>query len=121
MNNDTTSGAGRKIVGKAEEFAGRALKDDQTTAQGLLDQASGSVQKAVGQAKDAVASGASGAVKAVSDSVGTASESISQSAAAAQDQLMSFEADLEKRIQRNPWTAVLVAVGVGLLIGKMSS
>jgi uncharacterized protein YjbJ (UPF0337 family) len=120
MNNDTTSGAGRKIVGKAEELAGRALKDSQTTAQGLYDQASGSVQKAVGQAKDAVASGASGAVKAVSDSMGTASESISQSAAAAQDQLVSFEADLEKRIQRNPWTAVLIAAGVGLLIGKMS-
>ena len=120
MNNDTTSGAGRKIVGKAEEFAGRALKDDQTTAQGLLDQASGSVQKAVGQAKDAVVSGASGAVKAASDSVETASESISQSAAAAQDQLVSFEADLEKRIRRNPWTAVMVAAGVGLLIGKMT-
>jgi ElaB/YqjD/DUF883 family membrane-anchored ribosome-binding protein len=74
----------------------------------------------MGQAKDAVVSGASGAVKAISDSVGTASESISQSAAAAQGQLVSFEADLEKRIQRNPWTAILVAVGVGLLIGKMS-
>ena len=120
MSNDTTSGTGRKIVGKAEEFAGRAFKDDQTTAQGLSDQASGSVQKAVGQAKDAVMSGASGAVKAVSDSVGTASESISQSAAAAQDQLASFEADLEKRIQKNPWTAILVAAGVGLLIGKIS-
>jgi uncharacterized protein YjbJ (UPF0337 family) len=120
MNNDTTSGTGRKIAGKAEEYAGRALKDDQTTAQGLSDQASGSVQKAVGQAKDAVVSGASGAAKAVSDSVGTASESISQSAAAAQDQLVSLEAEFEKRIRRNPWTAILIAAGVGLLIGKMS-
>ena len=120
MSNDATSGIGRKTAGSAEEFTGRALKDNQTTAQGLLDQAGGSAQKAVGHAKDAVVSGASGAVKAMSDSVGTASESISQSAAAAQDQLVSFEADLEKRIQRNPWTAVLIAVGVGLLIGKMS-
>ncbi len=120
MNNDTALGTGRKTVGEAEEFAGRALRDSQTTAQGLYDQASGSVQKAFGQAKDAVVSGTSDAVKAVTDGVGTAGESISQSAAAAQDQFMSFEADLEKRIQRNPWTAVLIALGVGLFIGKMS-
>jgi len=37
MNNNTTSGSGRKIVRKAEEFAGRAFKDDQTTAHGLSD------------------------------------------------------------------------------------
>ena len=120
MDKDIISGTGRKMAGEAEEFAGRALKDDQTTAQGLYDQASGSVQKAFGEAKDAVASGASDAMKAVTDSVGIARDGISESAAAAQDQLMTFEADLEKRIQRNPWTAVLLALGVGVFIGKMT-
>jgi ElaB/YqjD/DUF883 family membrane-anchored ribosome-binding protein len=51
--------------------------------------------------------------------VGAASDNISQSAAAAQDKLMSVEEDVGRRIRRNPWGAVGIAALVGLLIGKM--
>jgi hypothetical protein len=39
----------------------------------------------------------------VMDAVGVASDNISESASMAQDQLMSIEAGLETRIQKNPW------------------
>jgi ElaB/YqjD/DUF883 family membrane-anchored ribosome-binding protein len=56
----------------------------------------------------------------VMDVVGTASDNISGSASVAQDKLMSIEAGVEARIQKNPWSAVAIALGLGLLIGKLS-
>ena len=54
----------------------------------------------------------------VAGAVGSASATISHSAAAAQERLTSVEHDVEARIQRNPWSAILIAGLVGLLIGK---
>jgi ElaB/YqjD/DUF883 family membrane-anchored ribosome-binding protein len=56
----------------------------------------------------------------VMDALGGVGETISESASAAQDKMGSIEADLESRIQRNPWSAIAIALGVGILIGKMS-
>ncbi len=56
----------------------------------------------------------------VMEIVGTAGQNISESAAIAQDKMASIESDLESRIRKNPWGAVAIAVGVGLLIGKMN-
>jgi ElaB/YqjD/DUF883 family membrane-anchored ribosome-binding protein len=56
----------------------------------------------------------------VMDALGAASEQIAQSAAATQDKMMSLEADLETYVRRNPLYSVLVALGVGFLLGKMS-
>jgi uncharacterized protein YjbJ (UPF0337 family)/ElaB/YqjD/DUF883 family membrane-anchored ribosome-binding protein len=55
----------------------------------------------------------------VMSAVGTAGDNITQAAASAQDGLVSFEADVEARIQKNPLAAVAIALGVGVLIGKM--
>lgn len=161
MNRDNLEGAARKTIGQVEEFGGRALKDKQTAAEGVYDQAMGTAQDALGHAKDAVANGVASVTKAaksavdevantdfgalrddvaklsqtvsqlvqnqasaartqVMDVVGAAGDNISQTAAAAQDKLALVESDLETRIQRNPWGAVALAVGVGVLIGKMS-
>ena len=54
MNKDNIEGGVRKTAGQFEETAGRALKDKQTTGQGLYDQAAGAAQNAYGQAKDMV-------------------------------------------------------------------
>ncbi len=54
------------------------------------------------------------------DAFDSARENISQSTAVALDKAETIEADLESRIQKNPWGAVAIAVGVGVLIGKMS-
>ncbi len=149
MNKDNIEGAGRQILGQGEEMAGRLLKDKQTTAQGIYDDAVGKAQSAYGNVKDAVANGAdaagvdlaglrddiarltqtvnqlvqAGAANArgrVMDAVGAAGDNISQSASAAQDKLVSLEADVESKIQKNPWGAVAIAAMVGLLIGKLS-
>jgi ElaB/YqjD/DUF883 family membrane-anchored ribosome-binding protein len=48
--------------------------------------------------------------------MGAAGDSLSQSAAVAQDRF----ADVESRIKKNPWGAVVIAALIGLLIGKMS-
>jgi ElaB/YqjD/DUF883 family membrane-anchored ribosome-binding protein len=62
--------------------------------------------------------GAAGA--AVRGAVGDARDQISQAAAQAQDSALGAAADLERRIERNPLTAVLIAAGVGIALGMMS-
>jgi uncharacterized protein YjbJ (UPF0337 family) len=149
MNKDTAEGIGRQAFGHGEELVGRVVKDKQTTGQGIYDEAVGKAQTAYGNAKDAIAHGAeaatgdlvglrediskltqtinklvqSGAASArghLMDAVGTAGDNISQSASMAQEKLVSVEADVESRIKKNPWTAVAVAVTLGVLIGKLS-
>jgi uncharacterized protein YjbJ (UPF0337 family) len=112
MNKDKIEGGVRKTAGQFEETAGRALNDKQTTGQGLYDQASGTAQNVYGQAKDMVASGASAASKM--------GDNLSQAAAGAQDQVASFERNLEERIKNNPLVAVGAAIGIGFLLGKMT-
>ena len=56
----------------------------------------------------------------VMDAVGVARDKISEGATATQDKLVSLEADLEEKIRQNPLSAVAIALGIGLLLGKMS-
>ena len=56
----------------------------------------------------------------VTDALGAASDQIAQSAAATQEKMMSLEADLESYVRQKPLYSVLVALGVGFLLGKMS-
>ena len=56
----------------------------------------------------------------VTEALGVASDQIAQSAAATQDKVMSLEADLETYVRQKPLYSVLVALGVGFLLGKMS-
>ncbi len=49
-----------------------------------------------------------------------ASDNLSQTASNAQDQVTSFEANLEERIKNNPLVAVGVAVGIGFVLGKIT-
>jgi uncharacterized protein YjbJ (UPF0337 family) len=109
MNKDNIEGGLRKTSGEIEEMAGRATKNKQMMGEGIYDQAAGVAQNAYGQVKDVVASGAS----AVGDN-------LTQTAAAAQDQIMSFETELEKRVQKNPLVAVAIALGIGFLLGKIT-
>ncbi|SDR45420.1 Uncharacterized conserved protein YjbJ, UPF0337 family [Rhizobiales bacterium GAS113] len=56
----------------------------------------------------------------VSDAVGTASDNIAQTASAAQDQLLSFQGDLEERVKANPIAAIAISFGVGVLFAKLT-
>jgi ElaB/YqjD/DUF883 family membrane-anchored ribosome-binding protein len=75
----------------------------------LSQTVSGLVQKQTSSARDQVMGAAS-----------AAADNISQATSAGQDKLVSIQADLGDRIQKNPWAAVAIAALVGLLIGKMT-
>jgi ElaB/YqjD/DUF883 family membrane-anchored ribosome-binding protein len=63
---------------------------------------------------------ANSAGAAVRGVVGDARDQLSQAANQAQDSALGAAADLERRIERNPLTAVLIAAGIGLALGMMS-
>ena len=52
--------------------------------------------------------------------VNGAKSQMSQSAANAQDSALAAAADFERRIEKNPLTAVLIATGIGLMLGVLS-
>jgi ElaB/YqjD/DUF883 family membrane-anchored ribosome-binding protein len=57
---------------------------------------------------------------AVKGAVGDARDQLSQAACRAQDSAFDAAANLERRIERNPLTAVLIAAGIGMALGRMS-
>jgi ElaB/YqjD/DUF883 family membrane-anchored ribosome-binding protein len=57
---------------------------------------------------------------AVKGAVGDARSQISQAACHAQESAFGAAADIERRIERNPLTAVLIAVGIGMALGMMT-
>ena len=78
----------------------------------------------VGRLSDALAAlvraqaeAASATVKGV---VNDAKDQFSQAASSVHDSATSATADLERRIEKNPLTAVLIAAGIGLVVGMMS-
>lgn len=56
----------------------------------------------------------------VSNAVGNARQKISETARKAQDQVTSTSSELEASIERNPLSAVLIAMVAGLLVGLLS-
>jgi ElaB/YqjD/DUF883 family membrane-anchored ribosome-binding protein len=52
--------------------------------------------------------------------MGDARDQLSQAAGQAQDSAFGVATDLERRIEKNPLTAVLIAAGIGLALGMMS-
>jgi ElaB/YqjD/DUF883 family membrane-anchored ribosome-binding protein len=63
---------------------------------------------------------ANSAGAAVRGAVGDAREQLAQAANQAQDSALGAAAELERRIERNPLTAVLIAAGIGMALGMMS-
>jgi uncharacterized protein YjbJ (UPF0337 family) len=103
MNEDRITGTARNVAGQVEEGYGRVTGDAKSELQGKLRQAEGAAQQVYGQVKDQVKQTASGAVDAVSAGVDKADDV------------------LRDMIEHHPYTTALVALGVGMLIGKLSS
>jgi ElaB/YqjD/DUF883 family membrane-anchored ribosome-binding protein len=57
---------------------------------------------------------------AVKGAVGDARNRISQAACDAQDSAFGVAADLERRIEKSPLTAVLIAAGIGMALGMLT-
>ena len=89
MNEDRIAGTARNIGGKLEEGVGRATRDIKEQVQGKLDQAAGTAQDLYGQ-----------------------------TAEVARDTAVTFEEWLRDTIETKPYAAVVVALGIGWLIGR---
>jgi ElaB/YqjD/DUF883 family membrane-anchored ribosome-binding protein/uncharacterized protein YjbJ (UPF0337 family) len=149
VDKDEFKGAVRSTVGQSEKFGGDAFRDKSTAAPARYDEAVGNAESAVGSVKyavsrgaDAVASGDISAVRndlakltetisglvqkqavstrdQVTDALGSVGENLSQSASVAQDTLMSMQEEIGLRARKNPWSAVAMAVLVGLILGRL--
>jgi len=90
MDENRVSGMVRNVGGKAEEGLGRATGDLKTQVQGKLDQAAGAAQDLYGQTADV-----------------------------ARDTAVTFDKWLRSTIETQPYTAAMVALGIGWLLGRM--
>jgi uncharacterized protein YjbJ (UPF0337 family) len=95
MNQDRFAGTAQNAAGKLKEGVGKVTGNAATQAEGVVDQAMGAMQDAYGATKDAAVEGA----KMVKDA-----------AVEGEDILRNF-------IEKQPYTATLIALGVGLIIG----
>ena len=90
MDENRLSGTARNLGGKAEEGVGRVSGDVKTQLQGKLDQAAGAAQDLYGQTADA-----------------------------ARETAITFDKWLRNTIETQPYTAAMVALGIGWLLGRM--
>ena len=97
MDENRVAGTARNVGGKVEEGFGRVTGNTRMQTEGLVDQAAGAAQDLYGQARDSAADAAD----------------------AARDSAAAFEKWLRRTIETQPYTAALVAVGVGWLLGRM--
>ncbi len=78
------------------------------------------ITKLTASVTDLMRAQASATTNTVFSAVDTARQKISTTAADAQDRVTAVSADIEASIERNPMVAVLIAAGVGLLLGFLS-
>lgn len=97
MNEDRVVGTARNLGGKVQEGVGRVTGDTKTQVEGVINQAAGAAQDLYGQAKDTAA----------------------DAAQAARRGAVEAEDFLRRTIESRPYTATLVALCVGWLIGRM--
>ena len=97
MTEDRIVGTARNLGGKAQEGLGRVAGDTKTQAEGVVNQVAGAAQDLYGQARDSAAD---------------ATQAVRQGASDIEDYV-------RHTIEARPYTTALVALCVGLLIGRM--
>ena len=97
MDENRIAGTARNMGGKAEESFGRITGDTKSQAEGVVNQTAGAAQDLYGKARDSAA-GATGT---------------------AQDSAESLEKWFRRTVETQPYTAAMVALGVGWLLGRM--
>ena len=90
MDENRLEGTVRNVGGKVQEGVGRATGDTKSKVQGVMNQAAGSAQDLYGQAADVVRQNA-----------------------------RPVEAWLRDKIETQPYTTAIVALGIGWLLGRM--
>jgi uncharacterized protein YjbJ (UPF0337 family) len=100
MDENRIEGTIRNAGGKVQEGLGRMTGDAKTQAEGVINQVRGSAQDLYGQARD------------------SASQIAEEAGVRARQTASSFENALRNTIESQPYTAVLVALGIGWLLGR---
>jgi uncharacterized protein YjbJ (UPF0337 family) len=90
MDENRVEGSVRNVGGKAQEGVGRVAGDTKSKVEGVLNQAAGTAQDLYGQAADVLRQNAP-----------------------------PVEAWLRDKIETQPYTTVLAALGIGWLLGRM--
>ena len=98
MNEDRIAGTARNLGGKVQEGVGRVTGDAKSQAEGVLEQAAGGAQDLYGQAK----------------------ETASDAARAVRQGATDLEGYIRQMIEQRPYTAALVALSAGWLLGRMA-
>jgi uncharacterized protein YjbJ (UPF0337 family) len=104
MDENRVVGTAKNIGGKVQEGFGRVMGDAKSQVEGVTNQAKGAAQDLYGQAHDSVSQ--------IADAVADTAASARQSAA-------SLEDALRNTIETQPYTAVLAALALGWLFGRM--
>ena len=97
MNGDRVEGTVKNMGGKLEEGFGRATGDVKSQVEGTVKQAVGAAQDLYGQAR----------------------ETAGDAAAAVRRQAGSFEETSRENVETRPYTAVAIALALGLFIGRL--
>ncbi len=90
MDEDRFEGSARNFGGKVQEGVGQVTGDTKSKVEGAMNQAAGAAQDLYGQAADVVRQSAS-----------------------------PVEAWLRDKIETQPYTTVIAALGIGWLLGRM--
>ena len=90
MDENRVEGTARNVGGKVQEGFGRFTGNARAQAEGLANQAAGAAQDLYGQAADV-----------------------------ARDRASGFEQALRHTVETQPYTSVLVAIGIGWLLGRL--
>ena len=90
MDENRFEGSARNLGGKVQEGVGRTTGDTKSKVEGVMNQAAGTAQDLYGQAADVVRQNAK-----------------------------PVEEWLRDKIETQPYTTVIAALGIGWLIGRM--
>ncbi len=90
MDENRLEGTVRSVGGKVQEGVGHATGDSKAKVEGVLNQARGTAQDLYGQTADAARQTAS-----------------------------TFDSWLRNRIETQPYTTAIAALGIGWLLGRM--
>jgi uncharacterized protein YjbJ (UPF0337 family) len=101
MDQNRVTGMAKNMGGKVQEGFGQLIGDAKTQAEGLANQVKGAAQDLYGQARD------------------SAAQVAGETAATARQTATTFETALRNTIETQPYTAVMVALGLGWLFGRM--
>jgi uncharacterized protein YjbJ (UPF0337 family) len=115
MDENRIAGTARNIGGKAQEGLGSAIGDAKTQAEGVVNQIKGTAQDLYGQARDTASQFADDAAVAGRQAAVTSRRAAVASGRAA----ASFENALRDAIVSQPFAAVIIAVGIGWVLGRM--